>query len=101
LSLTVPNLQAALTNAKGLVVQPWNTFFQQFVQAPSAASSVSAAGNSYTAKEPGTLSVAGATSATFTRGSNSVAVTGSLIPVEINDVVSWVGNATVTFFPRY
>jgi hypothetical protein len=100
LSLSVPNLQSALVNAKGIVLQPWITFFQQFVQTPSAAMQQSA-NSSYTAKEPGTVSIAGGTAIMFTRGSTAVSVTGNLMPVEIGDVVSWSGPATIVFFPRY
>jgi hypothetical protein len=100
MSLPVVNLQSALVNAKGIILEPWIQFFQQFVQKPTAASAQSV-NASYTAKEPGSLSVVGGTALQITRGSTTVAVTGNFIPVEIGDVVSWTGGATVVFFPRY
>lgn len=100
MSLTVPNVQSALVNTAGLVLQPWISFFQQFVQAPSAATPQSV-NSSYTAKEPGTLSVVGGTLLHVTRGSTTIATTSDFIPIEIGDVVTWAGAATIIFFPRY
>ena len=101
MTLPVINLKSRLVNGAGFILQPWITFFQQFTQAPSVATSVSANG-SYTAKEPGILAIVGAIgNATLQRGSMSVSVSDNLIPVAINDIVTWSGSPTVTFFPSF
>lgn len=100
MSLPVVNLQSALVNAKGIILEPWIQFFQQFVQKPTAASTQSVNAN-YTAKEPGSLSIVGGTGLQVTRGSTTVAVTSDFLSVEIGDIVSWSGSPAVVFFPRY
>lgn len=99
MTLPIVNLKSALVNAKGFILQPWITFFQQFTQAPSKATSVTS--NNYVAAEPGILAVVGATTVTLTRGSLSVTITDQLILVAIKDTVSWTGAPTVTFFPSF
>jgi hypothetical protein len=101
MTLPIINLKSRLVNGAGFILQPWITFFQQFTQAPSVATSVNANG-SYTAAEPGILAVIGAIgNVTLQRGSMSVSISDNLIPVAIKDVVTWNGPATVTFFPSF
>jgi hypothetical protein len=104
----VPNLKARMVDAAGLLQSPWNSFFQQFTQAPPAVIpiTVGASPFEYQAKEPGLISISGGTvsAVTFTRGSVTVTVTGQiLIPVYLNDVIEVTYSVlpTMKFFPNY
>lgn len=107
MTLILPNLKSALVNAKGFVLQPWITFFQQFTQAPSQVIDLNVIVSpfSYTAVEPGFLAITGGTisAITLTRGSTTVTITGDLIPVAIGDIVAITYSVlpTVQFFPSF
>ncbi len=107
MTLILPNLKSALVNAKGFVLQPWITFFQQFTQAPSQVIDLNVASSpfSYTAVEPGFLVISNGTvsAVTLTRGSTTVTGVGTLVPVAIGDVVAITYSAapTVQFFPSF
>ncbi len=107
MTLILPNLKSALVNAKGFVLQPWITFFQQFTQAPSQVIDLNVIVSpfSYTAVEPGFLAITGGTisAITLTRGSTTVTITGDLIPVAIGDIVAITYSLlpTVQFFPSF
>ena len=106
--IPLPNLRAALVNKFGNLVSPWNSYLQQFTQAPPniIAVTVGASPFAYTATEPGSLSVDGGTvsAISLTRGATTVDVTGSkLIVVGINDVVTITYSVlpTVKFIPSF
>ncbi len=105
MTLKLPNLQSALVNAKGFVLQPWISFFQQFTQAPSQVIdlNVNASPFVYTAVEPGILVISGGTisAITLTRGSTTVTIMGSFIPLAIQDMVTITYSVLpiVQFFP--
>jgi hypothetical protein len=107
MSLPVVNLKSALVNAKGFILQPWITFFQQFVQAPQASMGVTIGSSpfSYVAVEPGLLVASGGTVSgiTLTRGSTTVTISGNSVSLEIKDVaeVTYSVAPTLEFFPRY
>lgn len=106
MTLPVPNLQAPIANVKdttgkvigtAVVIPPWNSFFQQLVQAAPAVATVTV-GSPYQANANGTVIIKNATKITLTRGSTSIDLTGQeIIPISIGDSVSWTGNATVQF----
>lgn len=92
MALILPRLDARLVDQYGLALPPWTTFFQQFVQAPSAgiALVVGASPFSYTIKEPGLIAVVGGTvsAVSFIRGTINIDVLGQkLIPVYIKDII--------------
>lgn len=104
----VPNLSAKLVNAAGLIVTPWNSFFQQFTEAPPAlqAQTVAASPYTYTASEPGNLFISGGTlsSVTLTRGKTTLNLANArLVPVSIKDIVSVTYTATpaITFISTF
>ena len=91
--IPLPNLRAAFVNKFGNLVSPWNSYLQQFTQAPPniATVIVGASPITYTATEPGTVIISGGTltALTLTRGLVTVAlaITDRIIPVGINDIV--------------
>lgn len=99
----VLNLQAPLVSVKdskgnvigtGTVIQPWNSFFQQFTQAAPAAV---VATSPYTPNAKGTLITSAAVSTTLTRGGASFTFTTQRIfPMAIGDTITWAG-ATAQF----
>ncbi len=105
----LPNQSSPFVNkVTGTIVSPWNSYLQQFTQAPPKflAIIVGVSPFSYTAKEPGYVSIAGGvvSAITLTRGSVSIDVTGvKLIPVSIDDIIkiTYTGLPTVKFIPVY
>lgn len=104
----LPSLQARIVDAAGKLLSPWNSYLQQFTQAPPRILTliVTASPFSYIAKEPGYISVAdGVVSAiVLTRGVVVIDVIGvKLIPVSISDTVTvtYTGLPTVKFIPIY
>lgn len=92
----LPNTQSAMVDKDGKVIPPWNSFFQQLVQAAPAVVTVTK--NPYTANTKGNLIVSGATTITLTRGKVAISLTGQkIIPISIGDTVSWTGPATAQF----
>jgi len=104
----MPNLRSKVVNAAGLLLAPWNSFLQQFVQAPPAALPVVLTGSpfEYQAAEPGLLTITGGTvsAITYSRGGVTVTFTGMLfVPICLNDIVEITYSVapTVYFFPNY
>jgi hypothetical protein len=92
----VPNLQSKLVDKNGMLIPPWNSFFQQLVQAAPAVANVKS--SPFQANANGSVVIKGATTITFTRGTVDIILTGQeIIPIRIGDTVSWTGNATVQF----
>ena|ERR1700733_2346181 len=92
MALILPRLDARLVDNSGLALPPWTTFFQQFVQAPSAAVSliVGTSPFNYSAKEPGQAAVIGGvvSAIALIRGTINIDVTGvKLIPMAIKDIL--------------
>lgn len=89
----VPNLITRLVDAAGkLLPGAWNSFFQQFVQAPPnfLLLSVGASPFLYTAKEPGYVSVTGGTVSAIVliRGGVGITINSNVVPVGIEDSVT-------------
>ena len=107
MTLFVPNLLSPLVNKiNGVLIPPWNSFFQQFSNPPSPIQPVvvGASPFNYTAKVPGTLIIAGGVSSTvFTRGKDTVTVTGGVFPMEIKDTltIGYGAAPVINFIPRY
>lgn len=93
MALLVPNRNVPLVDNKGcLLPGAWTSFFQQFVQAPSAAVSliVDISPFTYSCREPGLVAIVSGTISKILliRGSFSIDITGSkIIPVSIKDIV--------------
>lgn len=92
----------------GRIASPWDSYLQQFTQAPPSVMAVTAGASpfSYTVKEPGCVAVSGGTvsAITFTRGNVSIDVTGQkLIPVCIQDIITVTYSVlpTIRFIPAY
>lgn len=77
---------------KGYIIDPWNSYFQQFGQkAPTPAAVTGASPFSYTANTKGNLFVIGGTvsNITLTRGTGTFNLTGEkVIPISIGDKVT-------------
>ena len=104
----LPNLRSKVVNTLGFLIAPWNSFLQQFVQAPPTAMpiTVGASPFTFTASEPGILTVVPGTisSIVFGRGSVTANITGQRsIPVCLNDyvIITYSVIPTVRFFPSY
>lgn len=96
------------TNLSGNLNPAWQSFFQQFTQAPPGASSlvVTASPFDYVAREPGLIAVVGGTvsALTLTRGTVSIDVSGEkLIQVSIKDTVTVTYSVlpVIQFLPSY
>jgi hypothetical protein len=88
------------------MLTPWNSFFQQFTQAPAQAIAVTVGASpfAYTATESGSLVITGGTISAIhlIRGSDDMNVTGSkIVPMFINDIVRVTYSVlpTLTFLP--
>lgn len=111
MTLRVYNLvQPLVDRITGTILQPWNSFFQQFTQAPgqSTVVDVTASPFTYTAKEPGQLLIGddgNINSITMTRGrvSTVTLIKSGLYVLEIGDglTIDYVVKPTVYFFSRY
>lgn len=93
--LPVPNLDAPVIDPKtGRLSTPWNSFFQQFTQAPEEIVKLDHNGVflNYTAETPGNLLVIGASSSQIilTRGNLSLTLpfTEGFVPLSISDSVN-------------
>ena len=98
-STFLPNMLAPLVDPKtGRIVSPWNTFFQQLVQAAPAVQDVSAS-SPFTANVAGiVIFTGGAPVITLTRGTTNIVLTGErIIPIAVGDTITWVGATTVQF----
>lgn len=89
----VPNINSPLVDKTGKLISPWNSFFQQFTQAPPNAIVV-AVGASPLAITPGgahgTLAIQGGTltAVKLIRGTIIINVgTTRVVPMRINDTV--------------
>lgn len=90
----LPNMLAALVdvrNGKGYIIDPWNSFFQQFTQqAPASVGITGTSPLTYTANVKGNLLVIGGTISNISliRGSTTFNLTGqTIIPISIGDTV--------------
>lgn len=108
MTLRIYNLIEPLVNNAGKIIQPWNSFFQQFTQQPAKTNNITVTASpfKYQAGEPGQVSLVGGTisALTLTRGTKTVDVTGlKLVMLEISDTltVTYSVLPALTFFPRY
>jgi len=89
------------------IKEPWVQYLQQFTIAPPAFMDITVGLSpfEYQAKEPGNLYIAGGTVSgiTLTRGTDTITVTGNLIPVAVNDIVEVIYSVvpTIKFIPSY
>lgn len=90
------NLNSPLVDKLGKILQPWNSFFQQFTQKAPAVQNITA--NPYTPNARGNVIITGAATITLTRGTVNINLNGQrIIPMGIGDTLSWTGGATVQF----
>jgi hypothetical protein len=115
--LLVPNMVAPLVQVrgpkgeiyKGTLIPPWNSFFQQFTQAPPPVMALPVVGSPFTyeAKELGTILISGGTltDVSFTRGSDVTTLGNAarVIPVNVRDIVTITYSVLpiVKFVPTY
>ena len=102
------NLLAPFVDKAGKLLQPWQSFLQQFVQAPPKFLNITVTASpfSYQAVEPGYVYITGGTIslAVLSRGGFDLNVTGlKIVPVSINDVIKITYSVlpTVAFMPIY
>lgn len=99
--LPLPNMRAPLVSVKdnngkelykGYILDPWNSYLQQFGQvAPTSAPVTGPSPFSYTANTKGNFIVIGGTVSviTLTRGTTSFNLTGEkIIPISIGDTIT-------------
>lgn len=107
--IPLPNKMAPFVSALKRIVAPWDSYLQQFTQAPPnfAAVTVGISPFDYTAREPGNIIITGGTvtGVALTRGTTSILLgaTTKIVPVAINDVVTVVYSVlpTIRFVPSY
>lgn len=108
--LVLPNKMAPFVDALKRILAPWDSYLQQFTQAPPNYQplTVGASPFAYTAKEPGNLAITGGTvtGLALIRGEASIilgAGTNKIIPMSINDIVNVVYSVlpTIQFVPSY
>ena len=101
MTLPVPNMQAALASVRvgmAFLIPPWNSFFQQLVQAAPAVATVTLP-SPFQANANGKVILTGAVTIDLTRGLDTVNLNGQrIIPVRIGDIIAWTGPATVQFW---
>jgi hypothetical protein len=97
-----------MVDERGKIVPPWNTFFQQFTNAPSGIRSALVNGSpfNFQASELGTLFISGGTvtAISFKRGGTALDMTGlKLIPVARLDqvLINYTVKPNVQFIPFY
>ncbi len=90
--ITLPSLVSRLVDSTGRMLSPWNSYFQQFTQAPAPVINVTVGVSpfAYTVREPGAIAITGGTvsAVTLTRGSVVIPVSSMIFPVGINDIVT-------------
>lgn len=81
---------------RGLIIPPWNSWFQQFSQKAPDVATVTA--SPFTANANGTLIITG-TVINLTRGLITIALGNGqkIIPISIGDTVSWATASAVQF----
>ena len=108
--IPLPSTLAPFVNKLGQIIRPWNSYLQQFTQAPPAINSITVGTSpfSYEAREPGNISITGGTISNIrlSRGIVDIdfgAGTDKIIPVGINDIVTVTYSVlpTVRFLPSY
>lgn len=104
----ISSLVAPFVDKANKLIQPWQAFLQQFVQAPPKFLPliVGVSPFAYQAVEPGFVSINGGTVSviTLTRGTDTITITGTnIIPVAIADTVTitYSVKPTVRFIPNY
>jgi len=97
-STFLPNMLAPLVAPEtGRIIPPWNTFFQQLVQAAPAVATITI--SPFTANVAGVvIFTGGAPVITLIRGTTNIVLTGQrIIPIAVGDTITWVGATTVQF----
>ena len=105
----LPNQSSPLVRLlNGTIIPPWNSYLQQFTQAPPSFVRVTVGASifSYVAKEPGFIIVKGGTVSAIhlTRGLLTIDVTGQkLIPVAVQDTITVTYSVlpTIKFLANY
>jgi hypothetical protein len=95
--LPVPNISSAITDAAGMLVTPWNSWFQQFSQKAPKAIAITAV--SYNSISPGSFIVtSGTPTISLIRGIVTITMTGQkVVPMSIGDIVTFSGAYTGYF----
>lgn len=97
MTLPVPNLRASLVDKMGKLIQPWNSWFQQFSQDAPAVKDVTPTGTpfNYEPNEIGFMIVSGGTvsSIQLYRGATPILIATStatpvLVPMSLGDIIS-------------
>ena len=89
------------------IKEPWVQYLQQFTIAPPAFTDITVGISpfEYQTVEPGNIYISGGTvtGITLTRGTDTITVTGDLIPVAVADIVevTWSVLPTMKFIPSY
>lgn len=107
--IKLPNLLAPVADRMGKLLSPWNSYLQQFTQAPPAIIVLAGASPfSYDVKEPGTIMIVGGTltAVSLTRGADTLALgtAARIIPVAIDDTITItysVVPTSINFVPSY
>ena len=115
--IPLPNTLAPFVNKLGQIIRPWNSYLQQFTQAPPSISSITVGTSpfSYVAREPGNISITGGTLINNGIGNNGISltrgnviidfgtVTNRIVPIGINDIIkiNYSVLPTVMFLPSY
>jgi len=105
----LPSMIAKFVDATGRLLPPWNSYLQQFTQAPAPVINITVGASpfAYTTRIPGQLVISGGTltGITLTRGTVvlTLATTNRLILMGINDIVtvSYSVLPTIQFLPLY
>lgn len=103
-----PSLAQKVVDAVGKIIQPWNSYLQQFTQAPPKFTlvTVTASPFTYEAVEPGYLILTGGVISILDliRGTDIINLTGQkIIPVSIADSIEVTYSVlpTINFVPIY
>ena len=115
--IPLPSLLAPLVDKIDRIARPWNSYLQQFTQAPPAINSITVGASpfSYVAREPGNISITGGTLINNGIGNNGISltrgnviidfgtVTNRIVPIGINDIIkiNYSVLPTVMFLPSY
>ena len=108
--ITLPSMVSKFVDNTGRLLSPWNSYLQQFTQAPAPVITVTIGVSpfAYTARIPGNLVIVGGTitAITLARGTTviNLVTTNRFIPMGINDIVTVTYSViptSIQFLPSY
>lgn len=106
----LPSLASKVVDTLGKLLAPWNSYLQQFTQAPPGIMGITIGLSpfDYIVEEPGTIIIVGGTltDVSLIRGSDTLAMGNAarIIPVGIQDTVRVTYSivpTSITFIPAY